>query len=112
MNPMGVFKVMLWLAPVLALLFFYITQMQQTQVDDMKVEFSKFDEDFAAMSEGLSTGAERDHWAGAKAEAGERYEKAKAKAAESTQKQADTFSTMEQELMSTNSDELIGAHAQ
>jgi hypothetical protein len=110
MNPMSAFKVLLWLAPVLAVLFFYITQQQKAQVDDMKVEFSKFDEDFAAMSGGLSHGNEKKHWEAAGAEAHERHKEAKVKAAISNKKEEDAFAQMEKELANTDSDKLIEAN--
>lgn len=107
MNPMSAFKVVLWLAPVLAVLFFYITQQQKTQVDDMKVESAKFDEDFAAMSGGLSHGDEKKHWKDAEGEAHQRHAEAKVKAAESNKKEKDAFAEMEKELSSTNPDDII-----
>lgn len=107
MSPGGMFKVVLWLAPVLALLFFYISQKQDAQVDDMKADFAKFDEDFARMSEGLSTGQEKVEWADAKAEAHSRKEAAQKRAQSSKQKEDETFAAMEKELRNTNADDLI-----
>lgn len=98
---------MLWLAPVLAVLFFYISQKQDAQVDDMKAGFAKFDEDFARMNEGLSTGREKMEWSNAKVEAHGRKEMAQKKAESSQQKEDDTFAAMENELRNTNADDLI-----
>ena len=110
MNPGGMFKVVIWLAPVLALLFFYITQKQDAQVDDMKEGFAKFDEDFASMNGGLSTGTEKKHWESSQAEAHDRHISAKERAAESNKKADDTFAAMENEMMNSNADEIIKEH--
>lgn len=100
-------KIFLWLAPVMALLFFYITQQQQGQTYDMKEVDSKFDENFAAMNKGLSSGDEKQYWSDAQSEAHDRHEKAKEKAAESNKKQEDTFAAMEKELANTDAEALI-----
>lgn len=110
MNPINAFKVVLWLAPVLAVLFFYITQQQQTQVDDMKVESAKFDEQFAAMSGELSHGDEKKYWKDNQGEAHERHAAAKVKAEESNKKEEDAFAQMEKELANTDADKLIEAN--
>lgn len=102
MNPGGMFKILIWMAPVLALLFYYISQKQDVQTDDMKVEFAKFDEDFARMSEGLSEGPEKAEWQEIKAEAHARHIAAHERAEESNRKADETFSAMEKEL--TNSE--------
>jgi Zn-dependent protease with chaperone function len=101
------FKVLLWLAPVVALLFFYISQKQEAQVDDMKAEFAKFDEDFARMSEGLSSGSEKAEWGAVKADARERYKEAKERSAASQEKVDDTFAEMEKELGAANPDDFL-----
>lgn len=107
MNPGGMFKVVIWLAPVLAFLFWYISQKQDAQVDDMKADFAQFDENFARMNGGLSTGSEKAEWKAVQTEAHERHNAAMSKAAASNQKAEDTFSQMEKELMNSDADKII-----
>lgn len=107
MNPGGMFKVALWLAPVVAFLFFYISQKQEAQVDDMKAEFSKFDEDFARMSAGISTGNEKIEWQEVKEKAALEHKQAKEKASASQKKVDDSFAAMEKEMMEADADSII-----
>jgi len=104
------FKVVIWLAPVLAILFFYNTQKQDAQSDDMKESFAKSDEDFASMSGGLSTGDEKKYWQASQSEAHDRRISAKERATESNKKADDTFAAMENEMMNSNADEIIKEH--
>lgn len=54
MNFAGLFRVVLWIAPVLAFIFLYISQQQQEQKAEMKVETAEFDKEFAAMNKAMS----------------------------------------------------------
>ena len=51
MNINGLFKVVLWVAPVLALVFFYITQQQAEQKVLMQQQGTEVDRDFALLAE-------------------------------------------------------------
>lgn len=108
MNPAGIFKILVWTAPVLAVLFYFITQRQEAQIADMKVEFAKFDGDFAKMNEGLSSGSEKKEWLEAKVRAHKEVQKATAKAEESNKKADESFAELEKELLSTKSDDFKG----
>jgi hypothetical protein len=98
----GLLKHLIWIVPVTIFVLWYVSQQQRVQEDDMKAEFAKFDEDFARMSEGLSSGNEKKEWAGAKAEAHDRYVSAKERAVDSSKKADDTFAEMEKELNSVD----------
>jgi hypothetical protein len=99
MNAQGGFiKHLVWIVPVTIFVLWYISQRQEAQTDDMKADFAKFDENFAVMNAGLSTGDEKKHWKAAQIEAHERYGAAKEKAIESNKKADDTFNQMEKEM--------------
>lgn len=98
----GLFKHLLWIAPVVAILFYFITQKQTQQEDDMAAEFAKFDEDFAHMNGSLSKGGERSYWNERADKAGEKREKAEERASKSIQASDDTFQMMEKELAEVN----------
>lgn len=54
MNVAGLFRVVLWLAPILALVFFYVLTQQQEQKAEMRMETSQFDKEFAVMNKSIS----------------------------------------------------------
>ena len=58
MNINGLFKIVLWVAPVLAFVFFYITQQQAEQKVLMQQQSTEIDRDFALLAEKV-TGDER-----------------------------------------------------
>ena len=98
----GLLKHLIWIAPVTIFVLWYVSQQQRVQEDDMKSEFAKFDEDFAAMSNGLSTGDEKKHWEKSQQEAHDRRIAAKERAMGSNKKADDTFAQMEKELNSVD----------
>lgn len=102
----GFLKHLAWIVPVTIFAFWYVTQQQRVQTDDMKVDSAKFDEDFAAMSSGLSGGDEKKHWKEAQSEAHDRRITAKEKAAESSKKADDIFSEMEKALNSVDTSDM------
>jgi hypothetical protein len=98
----GLLKHLIWIVPVTIFVLWYVSQQQHVQEDDMKVESAKFDEDFAAMSFGLSSGDEKKHWKESQQEAHDRRIVAKERAMGSSKKADDTFAQMEKELNSVD----------
>lgn len=103
MNPGGIFKVLLWTAPVVAILYFYITQQQQQQTTDMKLDNAQFDEEFASMN--AQFGKNTEFWDDKAKKSHEKAKELEQRAAKEQAEMDDSLEAMKQELENTNPDD-------
>lgn len=102
MPAAGLFKHLLWLVPVTAILFYYITSQQKVSDDKIDAEFSKFDEKFDRMQESMSTGDMKKEWHEEKLKAHDKRVAAEERSMKSVEKDDAQFAEMEKDLQNTN----------